>query len=190
MRYIVVDLEATCWANVRDRDRMEIIEIGAVELLSASEPYCREFAQFVRPVAEPTLSDFCQQLTTIRQTQIDRAKSFVDVFPAFLNWIGSDPFALCSWGAYDQSQFRVDCERHQLPWPESFDTHINLKKEFAKVYQIKPKGMKEVMAHVGLQLIGTHHRGIDDARNISQLANLVLPVLESTNHNYLSTESS
>jgi hypothetical protein len=26
MRYIVVDLEATCWENVRDFDRMETIE--------------------------------------------------------------------------------------------------------------------------------------------------------------------
>ena len=32
MRYIVVDLEATCWENMRDFNRSETIEIGAVEL--------------------------------------------------------------------------------------------------------------------------------------------------------------
>jgi inhibitor of KinA sporulation pathway (predicted exonuclease) len=37
VRYIIVDLEATCWENVRDYERMETIEIGAVELLSAHE---------------------------------------------------------------------------------------------------------------------------------------------------------
>jgi 3'-5' exoribonuclease 1 len=95
MRYIIVDLEATCWQSVRDRQRMEIIEIGAVELHAASEPYTRDFSCFVRPVVEPTLSDFCLQLTSIRQKQVDFAATFREVFPAFLNWIGADPFVLC-----------------------------------------------------------------------------------------------
>ena len=58
MRYIVVDLEATCWENVRDYERMETIEIGAVELPAADAPPCREFSRFIRPVAEPGLSEF------------------------------------------------------------------------------------------------------------------------------------
>ena len=180
MRYIIVDLEATCWENARDRLRMEIIEIGAVELPTAKDPFTREFAHFVRPVVEPTLSDFCLQLTSITQKQVDAAETFSAVFPKFLNWIGAEAFVLCSWGAYDLSQFRVDCDRHQLPWPASFNQHINLKQEFANVYRIKPCGMKQALAHVGLPLVGTHHRGIDDAKNISLLANLILPVLEST----------
>ncbi|MHC5538348.1 exonuclease domain-containing protein [Singulisphaera rosea] len=96
MRYIVVDLEATCWENVRDYDRMETIEIGAVELVAADTPSCREFSRFIRPVAEPRLSDFCQRLTTIRQRDVDRADPFSVVFPDFVNWIGEDPFVLCS----------------------------------------------------------------------------------------------
>ena len=38
MRYIIVDLEATCWEGVRDYGRMETIEIGAVELPAADAP--------------------------------------------------------------------------------------------------------------------------------------------------------
>jgi inhibitor of KinA sporulation pathway (predicted exonuclease) len=67
-----------------------------------------------------------------------------------------------------------------MPWPVSFNRHINLKQEFANVNSVKTCGMKQVLAHVGLPLVGTHHRGIDDAKNISLLANLILPVLEST----------
>ena len=55
MRYIVVDVEATCWENVRDFGRMEIIEIGAVELPKADGTPIRDFSQFIRPVAEPRL---------------------------------------------------------------------------------------------------------------------------------------
>src|SRR5579863_6643984 len=109
MRYVIVDLEATCWKDSRNTDRMEIIEIGAVYLESACGPVRDEFERFVRPLAEPELSDFCKELTSIRQSDVNGAETFWSVFHDFLNWIGSEPFVLCSWGAYDLNQFRVDC---------------------------------------------------------------------------------
>jgi inhibitor of KinA sporulation pathway (predicted exonuclease) len=33
----------------------------------------------------------------------------------------------------------------------------------------KKLGMAKALRHVGLELQGTHHRGIDDARNIARL---------------------
>ena len=33
----------------------------------------------------------------------------------------------------------------------------------------KKPGMAGALAHVGIELTGTHHRGIDDARNIAKL---------------------
>ena len=180
MRYIIVDLEATCWENVRDYDRMEIIEIGAIELPACNEPPSREFTQFIRPVVERELSEFCRRLTTIRQRDVDAAHEFWSVFPSFLEWIGNDPFILCSWGEYDLTQFRTDCNRHGFAFPRSFERHINLKKEFARLMSVKVCGMERALSLVGLPLEGTHHRGIDDARNIARLAALVLPVLESS----------
>ena len=100
---------------------MEIIEIGAVELPVADTPPSREFNQFIRPVAENQLSDFCQQLTTIRQSDIDRTDDFRVVFPQFLSWIGEDPFILCSWGQYDLTEFRIERKRHGLALPASFE---------------------------------------------------------------------
>jgi inhibitor of KinA sporulation pathway (predicted exonuclease) len=179
MRYIVVDLEATCWEDVRDFDRMETIEIGAVELPAATDPPSREFSRFIRPVVEPVLSQFCRRLTTIRQRDVDAAGGFWAVFPEFLGWIGEGPFVLCSWGGYDLTQFRVDCRRHSLEFPPEFERHINLKKEFARLMSVKSCGMERALGYAGLRLEGTHHRGINDARNIARLAALVLPALES-----------
>jgi inhibitor of KinA sporulation pathway (predicted exonuclease) len=52
MRYIVVDLEATCWEKGTKPSRMEIIEIGAVILAPSLVEAEREFAEIVRPVFE------------------------------------------------------------------------------------------------------------------------------------------
>lgn len=179
MRYVIVDLEATCWETGTSRDRMEIIEIGAVLLETSAGPVSREFATFVKPVASEELSDFCIGLTSIRQKDVDAAEPFWSVFPRFLEWIGEEPFRLCSWGAYDLNQFRQDTARHNIALPASFENHINLKKEFSRLQAVKPMGMKGALALMGIPLEGTHHRGIDDARNIAKLAQVILPQIEA-----------
>ena len=179
MRYVIVDLEATCWETGTARDRMEIIEIGAVLLEASAGPVHSEFARFVRPVVEPVLSDFCRQLTHIRQEDVDAAGDFKAVFPDFLRWIGPEPFTLCSWGAYDLGQLRTDCRRHGIAFPPSFERHINLKQAFSRIIGVRPLGMRGALALLNLPLEGTHHRGIDDARNIARIARFVLPRVEA-----------
>lgn len=66
-----------------------------------------------------------------------------------------------------------------MAFPASFEAHVNLKQEYARVFRTKVSGMARALEHAGLPLDGRHHRGIDDARNIAKLANLVLPALES-----------
>jgi len=175
MRYVIADLEATCWEKGACSDRMEIIEIGAVVLPGATDPIADDFQRFVRPLHEPMLSDFCVKLTGIQQNQVDAADLFPVAFAAFLEWIGPEPFMLCSWGAYDLKQFRTDCRRHGVPCPESFDEHINLKQSFADLQGTKPCGMKAALRRLGLPLLGQHHRAFDDARNIATIGQIVLP---------------
>ncbi len=120
MRYIIVDLEATCWEGVRSPD-METIEIGAVMLASGQGPAMDEFGSFVRPVVHPQLSDFCRELTSIHQEDVDWADPFPTVLRRFRAWIGSGPFCLCSWGNYDLNQLRSDCRRNSLLLPPTFE---------------------------------------------------------------------
>ena len=178
MKYVIVDLEATCWDKPTDRSRMEIIEIGAVALESATGEAVKEFSEFVRPVLEPMLSDFCKQLTSIKQSQVDNAESFPAVFARFVDWIGQEPFRLCSWGGYDLNQLKADCKQHQIALPQSFERHINLKKEFSRLMHVKLCGMAGALRIMKIPLEGTHHRGIDDARNIAKLAQVILARLE------------
>ena len=175
MELIVVDLEATCWNTSRLRNHMEIIEIGAVRL-DASLTIVDEFACFVRPVVEPKLSQFCTALTTIRQADVDGADMYPAVFTRFLEWIGAGPYRLCSWGFFDVGQFRLDCPRFGLVFPEQFESdHLNIKQVFADRKCVRRCGMAAALDLLGLPLAGTHHRGIDDARNIARIVQETLP---------------
>lgn len=175
MDYIVVDLEATCWEKGTQPGRQEIIEIGAVRIDGASGESESEFLTFVRPVNNPILSEFCTNLTSIRTEDVVTAPDFPDALASFLSWIGPPPVTMGSWGAYDMLQFGVDCRRHGVPWPEVFDRHINLKKAFAERRGIKPCGMRAALRILGIPLQGTHHRAIDDARNIVKIVRVMLP---------------
>ena len=171
MNYIIFDLEATCWEHRGKIENMEIIEIGAVKLESASFNIIDEFQSFVKPINNPVLSDFCIKLTSITQQQIDTAKNFNEVFPNFINWIGGENFQICSWGEYDLNQLKADCTRHSIKLPGTIEkNHRNLKAEFAAFFNQKPCGMKRALKHLKINSDGIHHRGIDDARNIAKIA--------------------
>lgn len=176
MQYIVIDLEATCWKNVMDFTKMEIIEIGAVRLSGDTLAVVDKFSRFVRPWQNPILSSFCSDLTSIMQEDVDNAELFSTVFPQFLHWIGGEDYHVVTWGNYDIKQFNIDCQRHDLLLPDEFtSSYINLKKEFSRKVNCGPCGMKQALRRLKLPLLGTHHRGIDDARNIARIAQIILP---------------
>lgn len=166
MNYIIFDLEATCWENDRTKQN-EIIEIGAIKINDKLE-VVGEFQTFIKPKLNPTLSSFCKELTSIKQTDIDNAPMFEDAIKKFKNWIGQD-YWLCSWGFYDKNQLESDCELHRLPidW---IHNHISIKHQHGSMIgRKKGVGMKKALQMLNIELKGTHHRGIDDARNIGKI---------------------
>ncbi|PRQ01280.1 3'-5' exonuclease [Enhygromyxa salina] len=168
--YLVIDLEATC--DNRDavpRREMEIIEIGAVLLDTASFEPIAEFQRFVRPVRHPVLTPFCRQLTSITQAEVDDAQGFVAVLDELREFMGDDQPLFCSWGNYDRGQFGLDADFHQVELPFN-DEHLNIKQAFSDTLGTRKRfGMAKALDKLGLPLVGTHHRGIDDARNIARI---------------------
>ena len=173
---VIVDLEATCCnRNSFSREEMEIIEIGAVRVDGATGEIESEFAAFVKPVRNPTLTDFCKELTTISQEDVDGAEEFPAVIARFKTWLELEPdYDFCSWGGYDKNQFIRDCEFHQVYYPFT-GPHRNLKKEFSTALGSKKNfGLGGAIRKLGLQFQGTAHRGIDDARNIAKVYQYLL----------------
>ena len=164
---LIVDLEATCWDRTHHKPgNMETIEIGALRIDAENPDQVREFQTFVRPVRYPVLSNFCKDLTSIRQSDVETADPFPEAFSRFLDWIGDlGSVRLSSWGEYDRKQFLRDCSFHKVPYPFS-DDHFNIKKFVANRLHCKPQGMKQILKRTGIELEGTHHRSLDDVRNI------------------------
>ncbi|MDY8135144.1 3'-5' exonuclease [Aquimarina sp. 2201CG5-10] len=169
MNYIILDLEATCWKDRSIQKQSEIIEIGALKI-NAEGKIVSEFCAFIKPKLNPVLSDFCIELTTITQNEIDKADSYESVIEAFKQWINlKNSYLLCSWGFYDKKQFLKDCKLHSLD-TDWLKNHISLKHQYADIKNLnKPIGMGGALKKEKLTLEGTHHRGIDDARNISKI---------------------
>lgn len=170
-RYLVIDLEATCCdSGTVPREQMEIIEIGAVMVRRKTFEVEGEFQTFIRPVRHPRLTSFCTSLTSITQSDVDAAPAFDEAIRNFKRWLyGYAGFVFCSWGDYDLKQLRQDCDFHRVPYPISA-SHINGKKQFTERQGLSKKpGLVDAVRLAGMDFSGTHHRGIDDARNIARL---------------------
>ncbi len=178
--YLVVDFEATCSNDgTLRREEMEIIEVGAVMVDGETLTTLTEFQSFVRPVRHPVLTPFCTELTSITQADVDAAPTLPEVVEQWIAW--SVPFEECvfsSWGSYDHNQLVQDCRFHGIAMPFLLEP-INLKAEFSAQLKIRRRmGMKEALSRAGLTLDGTHHRGIDDARNIARLLPFIVGDVE------------
>lgn len=176
MTYIIVDFEATCCdKGTVPSDEMEIIEIGAVALHGNGQTVLDEFQSFVKPVRNPILTDFCKNLTSIKQTMVDSAPSFEQVLDVFRAWLtGFENPVFCSWGNYDKKQLRQDCAFHNVTYPFSKE-HINIKQKFAVKMVLKRQvGLAMALKIKHIPFEGSHHRGIDDARNIARIFLMIL----------------
>lgn len=174
--YLVLDLEATCCdRGTIPRHQMEIIEIGAVMVEANTLTPVSEFQSFIKPIRHPVLTEFCRSLTSIQQFQVDRAPGYGEAIASLQAWLSAYPNGVFgSWGEYDRNQFKQDSKFHHLPFPIAYP-HINLKQLFSDAQGLpKRYGMAGALQLAKLELAGTHHRGIDDARNIAQLLPFIL----------------
>jgi inhibitor of KinA sporulation pathway (predicted exonuclease) len=173
--YLIVDLEATCSNDgAVPRHEMEIIEIGVVMQSSRTFEIESEFQAFVRPVRCPELTDFCTELTGITQDDVASVPPFAESLDAMKEWMNAFGDALCcSWGDYDRNQFIQDCEFHRVAYPLQ-SAHVNLKAEFSRAFGVKKKlGVTDALRYLGMNFEGSHHRGLDDAKNIARIVRRV-----------------
>jgi len=171
----IIDFEATCSNDGSiPRNESEIIEFAAVIVKKNNFKIVKKYSKFVKPVIHPSLTEFCKNLTSISQENIDQADTFDIVLQDFrrevLEAFNYD-VAFCSWGNYDKNILKENCDLHGVKFPFEDENHINLKNFVWKkvLNRDKARGISATLNYLGMVFKGRKHRGIDDAINIVRI---------------------
>ena len=178
--FLVMDFEATCWDGGQPTTAQEIIEFPAVLVDAVTLENVAEFREFVRPTWNPRLSAFCTQLTSIRQENVQTAFPLSNVLQRFGLWLdehldGGDAATIVpvTCGDWDLSKMLASEERQKgLSYHPTLQWWCNLKRPFALALRMNRDvgpDMDGMLRMLKLPLVGHHHLGIDDARNIAKI---------------------
>lgn len=173
-KVIIVDVESTCWEGGTPTGQVsEIIEIGICTLDLHSGAIEQNQGILVKP-QDSIVSEFCTQLTTITPEMVDNGISFKEACSRLEEEYFSKYRVWASYGAYDYTMIDGQCRRLNIPYPFS-NKHINVKTLFSLKSRLgREVGMSGALRRLGIVLEGTHHRGIDDAKNIAKILNWIL----------------
>uniref|UniRef100_A0A2K5ERN8 ERI1 exoribonuclease 2 n=1 Tax=Aotus nancymaae TaxID=37293 RepID=A0A2K5ERN8_AOTNA len=189
---IVIDFESTCWNDGKRHHSQEIIEFPAVLLNTLTGQSESEFHAYVQPQEHPILSEFCMELTGIKQAQVDEGVPLKICLSQFCKWIHkiqqqkniiftagvSEPStsevnlcAFVTWSDWDLGVcLEYECKRKQLLKPVFLNSWIDLRATYKLFYRRKPKGLSGALQEVGIEFSGREHSGLDDSRNTALLA--------------------
>ena len=169
-KILVIDLEATCWQGaIPHNQRSEIIEIGVCLLDTETGAITANKGILVQPEVSE-VSKFCMELTTITQTLLDKEGiSFTEACNQLVETYNPYQLTWESYGDYDRKMIQLECKHKSVDYPFSQD-HINVKELFARLKNGGKKvGMNGALQLLSIALEGTHHRGVDDAKNIAKI---------------------
>lgn len=177
---VFFDLEATCTnKNEFPSTDMEVIEIGAV-LVNPKGEVVSKFQRFIRPEKHPILTDFCKELTTITQEDVDGAEIFEDVEMYFNEWAvinapDHEKIVFISWGEFDKNILKRQSEELDVDMDYLLNNHQNGKKLFSLCLGTKRHyGVGTALKHLNMKFEGTPHRAISDAENIKRILDHVI----------------
>ena len=175
----VLDFEATCWDGTKEH---EIIEFPSVLLKWI--PGCNsvttisEIQIFVKPSHRPEVSEFCCNLTGITQDQVNGGVSLKEALNTHLEWLrehcnnSTENVVIVTCGHWDlQTMLPMDLQLNNLRYPDPvYKSWVNIKQAFSAVLKpVRGRSMVQMLKHVKLELIGRHHSGIDDSKNIASI---------------------
>ncbi|KAM3136139.1 hypothetical protein pb186bvf_011761 [Paramecium bursaria] len=181
---IVIDYEATCFQDEdnlpqKKRRAQEIIEFPAVVYDINNLKVVKEFHHYIKPVEVPILSEFCTDLTGISQEQVDNGISIqqaCELFEIFSQGLHRCIVLTC--GDYDMNVLKKEATRKKFEYSNNLKYYINIKKVFPKELRDpnsnRDPGMVEMLQNCNLALLGKHHSGIDDARNITRICEFLI----------------
>lgn len=168
---LVIDVESTCWEppEVQPKGEIsEIIEIG-IAVVNIKELTITDNASILIKPQKSKVSKFCTKLTTLTQAQVDKGVTFKQAMDILKDKYKSENRTFVSWGDYDRKMFERNSKDYGVRYPFG-PRHMNLKNSFTMLHGMAAEpGLDQALEHLGMDLQGTHHRGIDDAKNIARI---------------------
>lgn len=157
-----------------DWEHREIIQIAAVkvELSLSGAQVVSSFNTLVKPVINPTLSDYIIQLTGIEQRVLDdMGVDYRDALLQFCSFCSQGTLPCYSWGN-DKNILIDNCLLNAIQMPDFSADFYNL---HAMVREVNIDGAHlcsgELASHLGLDLHGHIHNALYDVRSIALALN-------------------
>jgi len=167
-KIVVIDVETTCWEKRQKDQLMEMIEIGICLVDIRSGEITDRQSILVKPVYSE-VSDFCTKLTTLTQEVVETGIEFRQACLKLEDEYQTRKRVWSSYGDFDRRQFERECRFKKVPYPFG-SRHINIKTLFAIKHRLTEEiEMDKALTLLGLELIGSHHRGVDDAYNSARI---------------------
>ena len=183
MKHIVVDIEMNNVAKKSEARRickMETIEIGAV-MLDDNLQEISAFRTYVKPEYNDCIERKITRLTGITEEMVHNAPVFNEALRMFTNWcLGTgDEVTIYAWSDTDFCQITKETELKSYEmkpeeetilttkWSDfqnEFDTHLGFNKKLS---------LTMALDMAGIGFTGREHDALDDARNTSELLNIL-----------------
>lgn len=93
--FVLFDTEFTAWEGSQERrwsgpnECREIVQIGAIKVDTETLTEIDSYARFIKPMLNPTISDYLMELTGISQESVTAGKDFPEAIREFKDWCGS-----------------------------------------------------------------------------------------------------
>lgn len=180
--FLVLDLEG----------KVEILEFPVFMIDAKTMNFVDSFHRFVRPteMSEQRIMEYIEGKygkLGVDRVWHDTAIPFKEVLQQFECWIthhhlwkeelgGSlhrTAFVTC--GNWDlKTKVPQQCSVSRIKVPMYFMEWINLKDIFLNFYKRRAPGMTSMMKELHIPLVGSHHLGIDDTKNIARVLQRML----------------
>ncbi|CAK9175252.1 unnamed protein product [Ilex paraguariensis] len=175
--FLVLDLEG----------KVEILEFPVLMVDARNMQVVDLFHRFVRPSAmsEQRLNEYIEGKygkIGVDRVWHDTAISFNEVIQQFEAWMAQHHLwrkelnerlnraAFVTCGNWDlKTKVPQQCKVSRMKLPSYFTEWINLKDVYLNFYQRRATGMLTMMKELQIPLLGSHHLGIDDTKNIARM---------------------
>lgn len=183
MKHVVVDLEMNSLAKEYKEEKKlcgrEVIEIGAVVL----DDFYQEIGSFktlVKPQYNDVISPYISRLTGITTDMVKNAPIFEEALKMFISWCSNmnDQVKIYQWSGSDSEQIINEIQFKQITlgtcdW-EVLQGWEDFQKEYGEKLRLENSvSLKNAAMYAGIDMEGTEHDALDDARNTATLLKIV-----------------